>query len=673
MQTLKFNEIIQETKKDKKFPLEYLKDLINYNIDFLKQPISCSNPLSAIRSFMPLPSRFLLSELYSGPNKIIKYGDEYQFHGKAGHRILFSDKLLPFSKKNSDVKYPIPFSFPLYNNETVEILQSNIYYYEVTLTNTINLTDHEEPSPCVSIGFGTKLTPFDSHVGWYANSVGYHSDDGTVRVNQSDKSANKVSKNWAPGDIGGAGVIWFGENKVKYFFTLNGKVIWMSNEVFELSQNIFPIIGYDHPNSIQVNFSNNKFKFDLKKMIANHSSQIISTENSFIDGYDIGVFLNEFPSVKQNKKMIDIANLIGKPISELSYITLNDALNISGPINPNGILSLNNPSNFNNLNNFINLNNSNNSNPIVMDAHANILNNLNLIGSGNYFNTNNLMISGNINLSGPSSIINIGGHNGPAGPINNVIEPFIATSQLLDQSPIFQPLQSLNSYSLESIPSSPMVNINQPGQLDIVPLIGTITSSINQTGPSLLATTHNLGQTGPSLLATTHNLGQTGPSLLATTHNLGQTGPSLLATTHNLGQTGPSLLTTAHNLWQTGPSLLATTHNESVTSNEPDIDELSKTNFTESILIALMKSMSDPLTNESLTNDNSFDNLNNYGKDLPPYMSNYNNQFKKLGTHEKAAMIMMGYSPYQMHAKFLGDDTDEDDNKNNNNKDIDLN
>ena len=131
MKILKFSQIIQETKNDKNFPMNYLKELFNYNMDILEQPIICNNPLSAIKSFIPLPTRFLLSEIYSDSNKIIKFHNEYQFHGTQGNRILFSDKLLPF-KKNPNIKFPIPFSFPVYSNESVEILQSNIYYYELT-------------------------------------------------------------------------------------------------------------------------------------------------------------------------------------------------------------------------------------------------------------------------------------------------------------------------------------------------------------------------------------------------------------------------------------------------------------------------------------------------------------------------------------------------------------
>ena len=138
MNALIFTEIIEETKKNKNFPLNYLFELFCYNCEAFSKPIICSNPLSAIKSFIPLPSRFLLSELYTNSNKILKFNNEYQFHGTPGHRVLFSDKILPAKKIKSNIKFPIPFTFPVHTNDNIEILQSNIYYYEVTILDNFS-------------------------------------------------------------------------------------------------------------------------------------------------------------------------------------------------------------------------------------------------------------------------------------------------------------------------------------------------------------------------------------------------------------------------------------------------------------------------------------------------------------------------------------------------------
>jgi hypothetical protein len=76
-----------------------------------------------------------------------------------------------------------------------------------------------------------------------------------MRQNNTDNTAKIISKPWANNDVAGAGIIWISENMVKFFFTLNGKLIWISNEPFDIKGYYFPIIGYDHPNSINVNFS----------------------------------------------------------------------------------------------------------------------------------------------------------------------------------------------------------------------------------------------------------------------------------------------------------------------------------------------------------------------------------------------------------------------------------
>ncbi len=133
-----FEKILNETKKDKKFSNNYLSDMYGYNMGFTSL-IKTNGALTAIKCFYPLPTRFLLSEIYSGINKIVKIKNEYQFHGISGNRIIFADKKLPFI--SDKLKYPIPFSFPVHNNSNnheVEILISNVYYYEVTLLKTQN-------------------------------------------------------------------------------------------------------------------------------------------------------------------------------------------------------------------------------------------------------------------------------------------------------------------------------------------------------------------------------------------------------------------------------------------------------------------------------------------------------------------------------------------------------
>lgn len=286
MNFVNFNDIFSITKKDSSFAIKYLQDLFNYNNDYLKLPIKCDYPLGAIKSFTPLPNNFVITKKHIDSDKIIRENNEYQFHGQPGNRIISGNKILPHSYNN-----PIPFSFPVYNDKCVDILQSNIYYYEVKIENKRNI-DQDWDSACISVGFGDKTVPFKSHVGWYNDSVGFHSDDGTIRHNCVNSSAQKITRPWIPNDIVGAGLIYTSVNKVIPFFTLNGKLEYMGGKPILLSNPYFPIIGYDSPYSISVNFSNKEFAFNIKSMINTYSNYIISTRNIFINNHDISRFLN---------------------------------------------------------------------------------------------------------------------------------------------------------------------------------------------------------------------------------------------------------------------------------------------------------------------------------------------------------------------------------------------
>ena len=80
---------------------------------------------------------------------------------------------------------------------------------------------------------------------------------------------------------------------IKPFFTLNGKIVHTYRYSFEIKQPYFPMIGYDHPNSIKVNFSNEIFKFDITKMITENSNTIICSKNIFINNPGVKKYINK--------------------------------------------------------------------------------------------------------------------------------------------------------------------------------------------------------------------------------------------------------------------------------------------------------------------------------------------------------------------------------------------
>ena len=327
MDTLCFEIIVQETQKNKNFSQKYLQTLYDYNMNFTS-PVKSSGPLTSIKCFYPLPSRLLLSELYTENNKILKYKNEYQFYGEHGNRIIFADKILPFINNKS--KYPIPFSFPIPSESDVEILLSNVYYYEVTLLNKQNINSYT--GECISIGFGHKYTNFSNHVGWSNDSIGFHSDDGTIRYNQTGHSIKPHSNIWKPNDVIGAGVIYVNKNEIKPFFTINGKLIYMMGKTIKMKFPYFPMIGYDHSHSFETNFSTKPFVYNIKKIIVNNSNNIISSENNFICEYDIGDILNEPPNLFLENNSINNDPVIMVPLDHLNNLPIIVSDNLSQKI-----------------------------------------------------------------------------------------------------------------------------------------------------------------------------------------------------------------------------------------------------------------------------------------------------------------------------------------------------
>ena len=310
--------------------LEQLQKLYN------NMNITCDRPLLATKCFVGLPTEFELTAYHIGNNLIIKNEPDdkeiiYSFKGIQGNRIIMGNHMIPDSLIND-----IPFSFPIVCDNITEIIQSNIYYYEVTIMDIINI-NNMWPSECVSIGFATNDNPINSHVGWFANSIGYHSDDGTVRYN-NNKGAPIVSRACTTNDTMGAGMIYMNKNIVKYFFTLNGKVIYTSSIPIIMSKPYFPAIGYDHSHSIKVNFSTSEFKFNLKNFIVENNSNIINMNESLEK--------TKFFSDKSNTNFFNSSNINDFYVAE-NLIDINTIIKIHGSMHfesPYNFNIYNNPS-----------------------------------------------------------------------------------------------------------------------------------------------------------------------------------------------------------------------------------------------------------------------------------------------------------------------------------------
>lgn len=448
MDTLSFENIIKETRINKSFPQKYLSELYSYNMDFT-MPVKSQVPLTSIKCFYPLPTRLLLTEFYTENHKIIKNKNEYEFHGASGNRIVFSDKKLPFV--NEKLKYPIPFSFPICTDTEIEIVTSNVYYYEVQILPKENMTPWA--GECISIGFGNKNTSFHTHVGWSSESIGFHSDDGTIRFNESHQVSKVHSDIWKPGDVAGAGIIYVSKNEIKPFFTFNGKLIYMSGKTIQMKWPYFPMIGYDHSHSIEMNFSTKPFVYDIKKLILKNSDNVISSENSFICDYDIGNILNEPPVFSAKPKIPGglMSLLLSGLTTEATEGAANDVFNNNNFVQgiSNSLLSGYNP-------------NSNVNNNMLLNQHLYVNGNINLNpiqSETQNFSQNNPPIQF-LNLNGPGILPN----NISPGNITGVL-PW----ELLISDPLtYQPsglanlsLQGIDN-NLLNIPSyNQIINLNQ--------------------------------------------------------------------------------------------------------------------------------------------------------------------------------------------------------------------
>ena len=271
----------------------YLKYLLEKycNVN-LNNNIINNNPFLNFSCFYPLPNSLEVSH-YEDADKINQDNNLYEFVGTpTNDRIIFANRLLP--NVNTD---PIPFTFPLKINEnTIELINTNCFYYEITIDKRIR---DQWDNETLSIGYGSITTPINCNPGWISDTIGYHLDDGSIQYNQI------VIKNDGPkcniGDTIGSILVYIAPNCYKVFFTFNGSLIVnnnFNNNIFIKSQ-IVPMIGYDHSCKIKVNFGNEIFKFNIKTFY--NSNFVISQNNKFIDNHN---FINKINTTNIIKKKI---------------------------------------------------------------------------------------------------------------------------------------------------------------------------------------------------------------------------------------------------------------------------------------------------------------------------------------------------------------------------------
>ena len=97
-------------------------------------------------------------------------------------------------------------------------------YFEMEIVNCKVSDDESDKSPVVTIGLcGEFADLVDAHPGWRYQSLGYHSDDGTIFEGETDHDYHTMStdQKFGENDVIGCGVDWEHES---YYFTFNGKL-----------------------------------------------------------------------------------------------------------------------------------------------------------------------------------------------------------------------------------------------------------------------------------------------------------------------------------------------------------------------------------------------------------------------------------------------------------------
>lgn len=252
---------------------QYIIYLINKYFNYDYKNIISSNIISKYLTFFPLPTE-LTTEYYIDNYEINKHNNTYYFINpvKNNNVILYTNKYLPYCNKD-----PIPFTFPIVNSDNnMELLSSNMYYYELTLLERIHPSS---PNDNICIGYGPITISPKNIIGLSIDSIGFSIRDSSLYHNCS--ILNSFNLSIKENDTVGIGIIYIEKNKYRFILTYNG-VILINNHDFILETNsqLLPLISYDHPNKIKLNFGQEPFKFNVKNYLYNN--YIISDSNLFL-------------------------------------------------------------------------------------------------------------------------------------------------------------------------------------------------------------------------------------------------------------------------------------------------------------------------------------------------------------------------------------------------------
>jgi hypothetical protein len=245
-----------------------IRYLINAYFEYDKNiKININNEYLTYNCFYPLPTKLFINE---SEHNITENNNIYSIKNGCNKKILFANRILPCVNKD-----PIPFSFPIIKNNELEIINTNIYYYELTILESImNIVDNET----CCIGYGPLNIIMSSFIGNDNNSVGYHLNNGEIIYNKKIYDGGIICKT---NDTVGAGLIYVSNNIYKPFFTYNGALLDIKlKNICNYDDGIIPLVEYNYSNKIKINFGQEEFKFDIEKF--RHNCNILSQKNNFL-------------------------------------------------------------------------------------------------------------------------------------------------------------------------------------------------------------------------------------------------------------------------------------------------------------------------------------------------------------------------------------------------------
>lgn len=288
-------------RNDLEFFKEVSKKILidSYNIDLKKYKNFelRDNTITHLLNLYPRITHFNIDDC-SIENEIIfkqnstNYDGKYLLLGEHINEFIFSDKLLP-NKTNSN----IPFTFQIVNNNNeIEFLNSNIYYFEIKL-DFLNFRQ-EFDDENLQIGFISSI--FEKNEIIFGDDFSYGLDlkENSLKLNNI---IFQIPEEIVKGDVIGLGLEYLKNNYYQIILTVNGKrILFEQNQGFV--KNSYPLkIGMNLGLSygVNINFGENPFYFDIKSIINCPEVLNICSSNYVNIGFN-DIFIN---TLKTNDRL----------------------------------------------------------------------------------------------------------------------------------------------------------------------------------------------------------------------------------------------------------------------------------------------------------------------------------------------------------------------------------